>query len=148
MSKRAAGTHRTLPSVRCGQRWCRWSVAVLIWFGGACSAQPIGGALGPLFFTPAERQAIAASRNKPQDQAAASTVISLSGVVTRSGGKSTAWINGQPMREGEAPLPGMPLSIGHGQIKVHKHSLRIGETLDLTTLQRTDILSPDSVTRQ
>ena len=112
-----------------------------------CLAQT-PGALGTLFFNAKERDAIVASRNAPTDQTPMPTLMSLSGVVTRSNGKSTAWINGQAIRDGEAPIAGVPLVIGHGGVKVNKHSLGIGETLDLTSQQRTDILPGLSVTRR
>src|SRR4051812_23746051 len=76
----------------------------------AWAAQPIGR----LFFTPAERAALDASRvQKPVPQAAAaqqeaaaarppSQTITYSGIVRRSDGKSTLWLNNKPVDEKDA----------------------------------------------
>lgn len=130
-----------------GPSWRRWLIVTISLLGGGCWAQT-PSSLGTLFFNAKERAAIVTSRNVPSDQAPVPTLMMLSGVVTRSNGKSTAWINGQALRDGESPMPGMPLVIGHGVVKLNKHSLRTGETLDLTSQQRTDILPAQAVTRK
>lgn len=92
--------------------------------------------LGRLFFTPEQRalldlarrtQATAAQTEAPSDG------VTLSGIVTRSDGRQTVWINGRPQPAGVAtgrspasasiPLPG-----GGGQVR-----LRVGQTLDPTS---------------
>ena len=130
-----------------GRPWSRCLLVPLSWVAATGLAQT-PESVGTLFFNAKERDAIVAGRNASTDQAPLPTVMSLSGVVTRSNGKSTAWINGQAVREGESPMPGVPLVIGHGVVKVNKHSLRIGESLDLTSQQRTDILPAQAVTRK
>jgi hypothetical protein len=72
------------------------------------SAQPVGR----LFFTPAERAALDAARvQKPTPQAAAapqepprptSQTITYSGIVRRSDGKSTLWLNNKAVDEKDA----------------------------------------------
>ena len=131
----------------CGRHWGRCALASVSLVAGNCLAQA-PGAVGTLFFDAKERDAIVASRNAPTDQAPLPTLMSLSGLVTRSNGKSTAWINGQAVRDGEAPIGGVPLVIGNGVVKVNKHSLRIGETLDLASQARTDTLADKAVTRR
>lgn len=75
-----------------------------------------GQDLGRLFLTPEQRQRLEALRHRPPPseprpapQAAPVVVepeipdpsITVSGIVTRSGGKSTAWVNGMNTYEGD-----------------------------------------------
>ncbi|GDX58087.1 hypothetical protein LBMAG30_22500 [Comamonadaceae bacterium] len=110
-------------------------------------AQP-ADALGTLFFSGAERRAIVQARTSPSEQPAAPTLLSLSGMVVRKGGKSTVWINGQALAEGAAPVPGASMAVAPRHITVNKLVLRPGETLDLTNRQSIDLLTPGSVTRR
>lgn len=93
--------------------------------------------LGRLFFTPEQRAMLdLARRTQPtaaQGADAPSDGVTLSGIVTRSDGRQTVWINGRPQPAGVAtgrspasasiPLPG-----GGGQVR-----LRVGQTLDPTS---------------
>jgi hypothetical protein len=92
--------------------------------------------LGRLFFTPEQRAMLDLARRTQatavQDDTA-SDGVTLSGIVTRSDGRRTVWINGRPQPAGVAtgrspssasiPLPG-----GGGQVR-----LRVGQTLDPTS---------------
>jgi len=104
--------------------------------------------LGPLFFNPAERRAIVQERTGPAEQEKPPSTVTLSGVLFRSGGKGTAWINGQAVADGQSPYPGMPVTIRPGHISIRKQVVRPGETLDLTDNQRVDMLAAGAVTRR
>lgn len=97
-------------------------------------------ALQTLFYTPAQRQEMSRARlGLTGTQEAAST--RLDGVVLRAAGKSTVWLNQQAHREGQAPagpLRGVDALVD-GQ------RLRVGERVDKTSGERTDVLAPGAV---
>lgn len=67
-------------------------------------AEPIGR----LFFSPDERAMLDQQRNKtsadsPPNQVTQTDPITLNGIVRRSSGKTTAWINRVPQNENETP---------------------------------------------
>jgi hypothetical protein len=108
-----------------------------------CSAQ----ALGRLFFTPEQRQALDARRrarlpDRPSAPVVTSPTTKLNGYVSRDNGKSTVWVNGEALPESapEAPRIG-----GSGRVTVNvesggRTSLRPGETLDRGTGEVRDVL--------
>jgi hypothetical protein len=60
--------------------------------------------LGRLFFSPDERAMLDRMRQKNSGSAASATAqITLNGIVRRSSGKTTAWINQVPQNENETP---------------------------------------------
>lgn len=97
-------------------------------------------ALQTLFYTPAQRQEMSRARlGLTGTQEAAST--RLDGVVLRAAGKGTVWLNQQAHREGQAPagpLRGVDALVD-GQ------RLRVGERVDKTSGERTDVLAPGAV---
>ena len=97
-------------------------------------------ALQTLFYTPAQRQEMSRARlGLTGAQEATST--RLDGVVLRAAGKSTVWLNQQAHREGQAPagpLRGVDALVD-GQ------RLRVGERVDKTSGERTDVLAPGAV---
>lgn len=77
-----------------------------------------------------------------------SNILGVTGLVKRQGGRSTMWLNGQPVPEGAATAQGhTPRSTANG-IVLNGTGLRVGESLDLSTGQRSDVLAPGSVTLQ
>ena len=104
--------------------------------------------LGPLFFNAAERRSIVQERVGPAEQEKPPSIVTLSGVLVRSGGKGTAWINGQAIPEGHSPFPDMPVTIRPGHISIKNQAVRPGQMLDLTNSHRVDIPAAGSVTRR
>jgi len=113
-------------------------------FSESCSAQEIGR----LFFTPEQRQALDARRrarlpDRPSAPVIASPTTRLNGYVSRDNGKSTVWVNGEPLPEGapEAPRIGdtgrVTVNVGESG---SRGSLRPGETLDRGTGEVKDVL--------
>ena len=100
--------------------------------------------LGTVFYSPAEREALVASRiPKPEVKAAeqAKNVpvkvvpktkpYAVSGIVSRSGGKSVVWLNGKPVAETppDPQRPSLLLSTDHAIID--GKSVKVGETVDV-----------------
>ncbi len=104
--------------------------------------------LGRLFFTPEKRAALERSRklNLRQTQQIEGATMSLEGIVRRSDGNGTAWINGRPHsvsdpRHGVAiglrpDAAGATVSVGDEA----PSRLRVGETVNRGTRERTNIL--------
>jgi len=109
--------------------------------------------IGTVFYSPKERVSLVARRNgatdemvaaeekkfeqekdvsegKGAEEAAKSLPYAVSGIVSRSGGKSVVWLNGQPVDETphDASLPPIRLSSDHAVID--GKSVKVGETLD------------------
>lgn len=62
--------------------------------------------LGRLFFTPERRAALDRARQlniQEQQQVTQTDVVTVNGIVTRSSGKRTAWVNGVPITEKASP---------------------------------------------
>jgi hypothetical protein len=119
----------------------------------ACEAQE----LGRLFFTPEQRDALDARRKArvPDKPAAAPVVASpttrLDGYVQRSGGRSTVFINGEPLPEGSAEAPRLdperrggriPIMVGEGGAR---RELRPGEVLDRSTGEVKDVIGDGEI---
>src|SRR4051812_39870816 len=88
-----------------------------------------GEDLGRLFFTPEQRGALDARRkaripDKPAAMTVESPVTRIDGLVSRSTGKSTVWVNGDPLPEGANP-DGLRVRRGKGE--QGKVTVEIGE---------------------
>lgn len=110
------------------------------------SVQP-SARLDTLFYSPAERAAITRARQGQAESAAPiSSLVTVNGVVKRQDGNSTAWVNGQAVQDGRpAPPANRVTTTGRGA-NLDGRPVRVGETLDLSTLERTDIVAPGAVT--
>lgn len=85
----------------------RAAVAALALAIGCCApALPAEESLGRLFFTPERRAALDRARQlniQEQQQVTQTDVVTVNGIVTRSSGKRTAWVNGVPITEKTSP---------------------------------------------
>jgi hypothetical protein len=107
--------------------------------GAVQAAEP----LGRLFFTPTQRATLDAGKelDKPRQATAVlpgPRTLKVDGVVTRSDGESTVWVNGAPAnapRAGAAPIYAKPSGNAGAKIRVleSESSLRVGQTLDRRT---------------
>ena len=133
------------------------SIAMLL------SPPAIGDELGRLFFTPEQRAALDARRkaripDKPTAVVVESPVTRLDGLVSRGGGKSTVWVNGEPVPEGLQPdgLRVRPRRTDSGRVTVdigetdNQVDLKIGQSFDRATGEVRDSLDGGevSVTRR
>lgn len=102
--------------------------------------------LGRLFFTPERRQALERQRthNVQQAQALQGTTMTLDGVVFRSSGKSTVWINQQAQNENDGRRTGVtavlsPRDPGRALVAPGEDTpaqLKVGEAVNRATGER------------
>lgn len=103
--------------------------------------------LGTLFYSPAERVAIAVARSgdAPSEIREIRSSLAINGLVKRDNQKSTVWVNGQAIPEGQAIPPASAPTITANTVTVNGKSVRVGETLDLTSGERSDFIPEGSV---
>lgn len=110
----------------------------------ACAAPPTE--LGRLFFTPERRSILERQRlhNVQEAQTLQGTTLSLDGVVYRSSGKATVWINRQAQTESESARTGVsavvsPKNPGSALLAPGEEApaqLKVGETMNRATGER------------
>lgn len=108
-------------------------------------------ALGRLFFTPERRQQLDRQRemNVPDHPAPSDEpTVTVDGVVTRSSGKRTAWVNGKPQNDNDvwSGLSVTPRRGDPGRVVVKAGDLpaasaRVGETINRSTGEASDPLN-------
>jgi hypothetical protein len=124
----------------------------------AAAATAAAQDLGRLFFTPVPRAALAGGRKaRVPDKAAAvvteSPNTTLDGYVKRSNGKSTIFVNGEPITEGAdarraqvIPSRDDPsraaIEVGEGGRRI---PLKVGESLDRGTGEVSDVIGNGEV---
>ncbi|MDP1609805.1 MAG: hypothetical protein Q8M11_02005 [Sulfuritalea sp.] len=111
--------------------------------------------LGRLFFTPERRAAMERQRtyNIQEAQTLQGTTMSLDGVVHRSSGKTTVWINRAPQTESDAMRTGVsavtsPKAPGSALLSPGDEApsrLNVGETINRTTGERNTRLGGGAV---
>jgi hypothetical protein len=99
--------------------------------------------LGRLFFTPAQRNTLDAGKQLDRPKQAGPAVrgpraVTVNGIVTRSDGESTVWVNGAPAGtsgRGAAPITATPSGSASARVRVLDSNarLRVGQTLDRRT---------------
>ena len=108
--------------------------------------------LGRLFFTPEQRQALDQRRRaRMPDRPSAPLVVSpttrMDGYVQRRGGKSTVFVNGEPIPEHDASSP--RIDSGRATVNVGESGARAGlkpgEVLDRGTGQVRDVLGTGEI---
>lgn len=114
------------------------------------AAAPPPSPLGRLFFTPEKRLALEHQRlsNIQETQTLEGATMSLDGIVQRSSGKSTVWINGRAQDEHDAARTGVtvrltPKDPGRAQLSPGEESptqLKVGEAINRATGERNDRL--------
>ena len=111
--------------------------------------------LGRLFFTPERRQALDRQRELniqetqviPEDP-----TLTINGVVTRSSGKQTTWINGVAQNENDQPS-GVTVTSSHknpGKVLVRPNDqpgtqANVGDTVNRNTGEATDLLGDGQI---
>lgn len=130
-----------------------WMLAVLI-SGVTGTVFAEESKLGRLFFTPVERAALDAQRklagelaNRPVrkdsdlPKAAPPKMLTLNGVLRRSDGETTIWVNGQAVHERFRDVDVMPGSISREAVAVQlpgsgrRVKLKVGQSVDSETGQ-------------
>lgn len=108
-------------------------------------------ALGRLFFNPERRQQLDRQRELnvlDKQQTPADPTLTLDGVVTRSSGKRTVWVNGNPQHESEAwpDVTVVPRLREPGTVWLRTNEspgtkVRVGETVNRNTGESMDLLN-------
>lgn len=108
--------------------------------------------LGRLFFTPAQRNTLDVGKQLDRPKKAGPTVrgprsVTVNGIVTRSDGESTVWVNGGAAgvkRKGTATITAKAYSASTARVQVTgtNAKLRVGQTLDRTTGKVTEPYEP------
>ena len=130
--------------------WLPGPLMALLLASAQAPAASAEEALGRLFFTPERREALDRQRQlNIQDtrQVNEDPTLTINGIVTRSSGKRTSWINGASQNENE--LSGgtivRPSGQGAGKVVVQAGdaptaNARVGETVNRNTGESTDLL--------
>lgn len=107
----------------------RFIVVSLLLFGGTAQANTIG----TVFYSPAERAALVAARSGVTQSA----IYTLNGITLRGAGKSVAWINGRAVTQvpQDAAIPTLVIARDH--ILIEGKVIKVGESLDIISGQRT-----------
>lgn len=120
-----------------GVRLMRFFLAALpaLALAGPCAAEP----LGRLFFTPEQRATLESLRLAPTTAATAASTdrVTVNGIIQRSGGPATVWINGVPetvpaksvvgVGKSGAPAVRVPVPGQDQQVK-----LKVGQTIEIS----------------
>lgn len=120
------------------------------------SAQQAPGGLGRLFFTPERRQVLDRQRQlniQEKQEIPEDPTLTINGVVTRSSGKRTVWINGVAQNENEKPggVTVTPNRKNPGQIVVQPTDApaghaRVGDTVNRNSGEAADLLNGGRIT--
>lgn len=97
--------------------------------------------LGTLMFSPQQREEIVRARHGQAGLLQELSLKRLNGVVKRSNGKNTVWVNDSAMSESN---PNAPRIVGLDAIVKDKR-LRVGESVDAITGDASDLVPPGSV---
>lgn len=100
--------------------------------------------LGRLFLTPQEREALDRKRaaNVVEEAVPQEPAVTVNGVVRRSSGKTTTWINGVPHDDAHRPSPSGRVAVESGSATV---GVKVGQTLDRSSGTVTDPLGGGQV---
>ena len=123
---------------------------------GAASATGARGELGRLFFTPEQRRLFDRQRDAKAEEkplAASDPTLTIDGVVTRSSGKRTVWINGAALNDGQH-ADGTAIGTSRrdpGQVVVRPDNTlpipaKVGDTVDRATGESGGVLGNGSIT--
>lgn len=114
-------------------------------------AEETSGQLGRLFFTPERRQNLDRQRQfniQEQQEIPEDTALTINGVVTRSSGKRTVWINGVTQNENDLPgsVSVTPNRRDPGKVIFRASespvaNAKVGDTINRDTGESTDLLN-------
>ncbi len=120
----------------------RVSASALLLLAVVCSTPVQAESLGRLFFTPAQRANLDAGKKEKNMQAApvrrGPAIVKLDGVVVRSDGETTVWVNGKASNRGRsgrirAAPAADPASARVNVPGAGPRELRVGQQLDTIT---------------
>ena len=149
MSARPFATPRR--SARLGRRLA--AVALVGALTAPVSAQDTATPLGRLFFTPEQRQTLDRQRQldiNARPELSADPTLTINGIVTRSSGKRTVWINGVAHNENPGDVVVTTPRHDPGQVVVHAAgcppaNARVGDTVHRHSGEAADLLDGGSI---
>jgi hypothetical protein len=131
-------------------------LALLIAPGTSAYAQDVSDGLGRLFFTPERRQTLDRQRQlniQEKQEIPEDPTLTINGIVTRSSGKRTAWINGVSQNESDiaSGVAVIPNRKDTAKIAVKPHDApatdtKVGNTVNRNTGDSVDLLNGGTIT--
>ena len=125
--------------------------SALILTSAPCAPAFAEEALGRLFFTPERRQTLDRQRQfniQEKQEIPEEPTFTIDGVVTRSSGKQTVWVNGTALGESDASsdVSVAPVRKNPGLVVIQAGdsspaSAKVGETMHRDTGETTDLLN-------
>lgn len=115
--------------------------------GGGAPLLQAEESLGRLFFTPERRAALDRARQlniQEQQQVTQTDVVTVNGIVIRSSGKRTTWVNGVPITEKTLPgsirvqPTGRPTAVRVTPDEQPPTTITVGTSVNRTTGERLD----------
>ena len=129
--------------------------STLLLTGAPCASAFAEEALGRLFFTPERRQTLDRQRQfniQEKQEIPEDPTFTIDGVVTRSSGKRTVWVNGTPLGENDASsdVSVAPVRKNPGLVVIQAGdsspaSAKVGETMHRDTGETTDLLNGGNI---
>ena len=143
------------PSAKSRSRWRLCALALIGALGAPAAAQD--SELGRLFFTPERRQTLDRQRQlniQEKQEIAEDPTLTINGVVARSSGKRTVWINGVAQNENDkqsgvsvtTPQRSDPGKIVVQAADAPAGKARVGDTVNRNSGEATDLLNGGSIT--
>ena len=129
--------------------------SALILTSAPCASAFAEEALGRLFFTPERRQTLDRQRQfniQEKQEVPEEPTFTIDGVVTRSSGKRTVWVNGTALGESDASsdVSVAPVRKNPGLVVIQAGdsfpaSAKVGETMHRDTGETTDLLNGGNI---
>lgn len=129
---------------------------VAVWTAVPCSSASADEELGRLFFTPERRQNLDRQRQlniQEKQEIPEDPTLTINGVVARSNGKRTVWINGiaQNEKDTHSGVTIKPDRRNPGKVTVQAEDspagkAKVGDTVNRNTGESTDLLNGGSIT--
>lgn len=120
-----------------------------------CASAFAEEALGRLFFTPERRQTLDRQRQfniQEKQEIPEEPTFTIDGVVTRSSGKRTVWVNGVAQNDNETPsgvevLPGkrQPGVVTIQSANTPGGNAKVGDTVNRTTGEAADLIGDGTI---
>jgi hypothetical protein len=111
-------------------------------------AEPIS--LGKLFLTPEKRQALERQRqfNLRESESSEAETLQLNGIVQRSSGYNSIWLNQRVQSGNETGLQVQRVSPNTAKVSPKNEAatqLKVGESINRSTRERKDVVAPGAV---
>ena len=130
-------------------------ISILTLIAALCPPAHADDELGRLFFTPERRQALDRQRQfniQEKQEIPEDPTFTIDGVVTRSSGKRTVWVNGVAQNDNEKPsgVAVIPNRKAPGKVIVRSSDsvvgdAKVGETVNRNTGEATDLLGDGKI---